>query len=208
MCRSIPSLNYYACTFIQVKMSWYEPNPRIHPYVASVGKKCYMYGGSCSPDEPASFVEVFDQQMKIWTKLQAISPPSDKRRTRGACCSVSSGDIYFYGGFLGNELCDHFYKLTTTTRRFREWTKLSPGGDNKPLKKAGCEMVAFHKTRIALYGGQTFRYLLSSQQLTRTVSVGGDWRITNELHVFDTLTGKSYTVSRNYYCLCVIQASI
>ena len=181
-------------------MSRYEPKPRIHPYIASVGKKIYMYGGSSSHyDTPSSFVEVFDQETRTWTQQPTTNPPLDEMRSRGACCSLPSGDIYFYGGFGEEELCDCFYKLTDT--QF-EWINLLLGGDNnlRPLKKAGCQMVVFHRSKIALYGGQTFRSLLSSlEQLSRTVSVGGDWRITNELHVFDTPTGKHSYLCYWYY---------
>ena len=148
-----------------------------------------MYGGSCLHYESSSFVEVFDQELKLWTRQPTKNQPPDEMHTRGACCSLPSGDIYFYGGFMGDELCDHFYKLLTTQL---EWIKLSPGGDNQPLKKAGCQMVVFHKTKIALYGGQVFRSLLSSpEQFSRTVSLFGKWRLTDEMHMFDTVTGKS-----------------
>lgn len=96
-------------------MSQYEPKPRIHPYIASVGKKTYMYGGSSSHyDTPSSFVEVFDQETRTWTQQPTTNPPLDEMRSRGACCSLPSGDIYFYGGFGEEELCDCFYKLTDT----------------------------------------------------------------------------------------------
>ena len=165
----------------------YEPKPRIHHYVASVGKKCYMYGGTYPNDEPPSFVEVFDLDMKTWTIQLTENSPSDKRHTRGACCSLQSGDIYFYGGFIAKKPCDHLYKLMITQMG---WIKLLPRGDDRPIKKGGCQMVVFHKTKIALYGGQSHRNLISSpQQLSRTVQIGRTLCITNELHLFDTLTG-------------------
>ena len=146
-----------------------------------------MYGGSYPNDEPPSFVEIFDQEMKTWIKQPIETPPSVLRHTRGSCCALPSGDIYFYGGFIGKKPCDHLYKLKTTQL---ELLKLSPGGDDKPMKKAGCQMVVFHRTKLALYGGQTHENLISSpKQLSRTVSIGRIWCITNELHVFDTLTG-------------------
>lgn len=165
----------------------YEPKPRIHHYVASIGKKCYMYGGSYPNDESPLFVEIFDQETKKWTKQLTENPPSDKMHTRGAHCSLQSGDIYFYGGFITEKPCDHLYKLAITQLK---WIKLSPTGDDRPIKKAGCQMVVFHRTKIALYGGQSHRNLISSpQQLSRTVQIGRIWCITNELHLFDTLTG-------------------
>ena len=156
-----------------------------------------MYGGTYPNDEPLSFIEVFDQEKRTWIKRLTENPPSnEKEHTRGACCSLLSGDIYFYGGFIGDhdDPCDYLYKLKTTQL---EWIKLSPGGDDKPVKKAGCQMVVFHKTKIALHGGQSKQRLISSpQQLSRIVPVGITWCITNELHVFDTLTGNLslYTV--------------
>ena len=168
--------------------SAYEPKSRIHHFVASVGKKCYMYGGSLPlNDERPSFVEIFDQESKTWKKQLIENPPSIKEyRTRGACCSLQS-DIYFYGGFIGDKPCDHLCKLVTTRL---EWIKLSPGGDSRPIKKAGCQMVVFHKTKLALYGGQSYHNLISSpQQLSRIMPTGGTWCVTNEFHVFDTLIG-------------------
>jgi hypothetical protein len=164
-----------------------------------------MYGGSYPSIDRPSFIEIFDQEVKEWTK-QPIEIPSDPlplRHTRGSCCVLPSGDIYFYGGYIiGNtrlrKPCDHLYKLKTTRAQL-ELLKLSPGGDDKPMKKAGCQMVVFHKTKIALYGGETHVNLISSispKQLSRTVSIGPgtNWQIVNELHVFDTLTGNLYPV--------------
>ena len=178
---------------IQVKMSAaYEPKSRIHHFIASVGKKCYMYGGSIPNNKPPPFVEIFDQKIKIWIKQQIELPPSvlSLRHTRGSCCALSSGDIYFYGGFIGRKPCDHLYRLKTTSKQL-ELLNLSPGGDDKPMKKVGCQMVVFHGTKLALYGGQTNENLVSiTQHLLRTASIRKSfWCITNELHVFDTLTG-------------------
>ena len=176
----------------------YEPKPRIHHCIASVGKKSYMYGGSYPNVDPPSFVEIFDQDMKVWIK-QPIEIPSYRsastlRHTRSSCCVLPSGDIYFYGGYVGStrlKLCNHLYKLDTTCEQLK-LLKLSPGGDDKPMKKAGCQMVVFHKTKFALYGGETHETLISSpKQLSRTVPIGRNWQITNEFHVFDILTGSS-----------------
>ena len=170
----------------------YEPMSRIHHCIASVGKKSYMYGGTHPRNDPLSFIEIFDQEMKTWIKQPIEISPSDLmlEHTRGSCCALPSGDIYFYGGFIGMQPCDHLYKLNTTSAQL-ELLRLSPGGDDKPVRKAGCQMVVFHKTKIALYGGQILENLISTpKQLSRTVSVGRYWHITNELHVFDTLTGK------------------
>jgi hypothetical protein len=150
-----------------------------------------MYGGTHPSYDPPSFVEIFDQEMKTWVKQSIEIPPSDSmmRHTRSSCCAFPSGDIYFYGGFIGRKPCDHLYKLNITSAQLK-LLKLSPGGDDKPMKKAGCQMVVFHKTKIALYGGQTHESLISSpKQLSRTVSIGRNWQLINELHVFDTLTG-------------------
>lgn len=166
-----------------------EPKSRIHHFIASVGKKCYMYGGTIPSGEPPSFVEVFDQETKTWIRRPIEIPPSvlSLMHTRGACCALPSGDIYFYGGFIGMNPCNLFYKLKTIQM---ELIKLTPGGDDRPMKKAGCQMVAFHKTKLALYGGATYKDLVSTPlQLSRAVSIGGNWCITNELHVFDTLAG-------------------
>ena len=168
----------------------YEPKSRIHHCIASVGKKCYMYGGTRPRNDPLSFIEIFDQEMKTWIKQPIEVSPSDLtlRHTRGACCALPSGDIYFYGGFIGRKPCDHLYKLNTTSTQL-ELLRLSPGGDDKPVRKAGCQMVVFHKTKIALYGGHTHEILISTpEQLSRTVSIGRNWQL-NELHVFDILTG-------------------
>ena len=172
----------------------YEPKSRIHHCIASVGKKCYMYGGTRPRHdlEPPSFIEIFDQEMKTWIKQPIEISPSGLMLgdTRGSCCALQSGDIYFYGGYIGWQVCDHLYKLNTTSTQL-ELLRLSPGGDDKPLRKAGCQMVVFHKTKIALYGGQTHENLISTpKQSSRIVSIGRKWQITNELHVFDILTGK------------------
>ena len=172
----------------------YEPKSRIHHCIASVGKKSYMYGGTRPRHDlkSPSFIEVFDQEMKTWIKQPIKISPSDLmlRHTRASCCALPSGDIYFYGGFIGRQPCDHLYKLNTRSTQL-ELLRLSPGGDDKPVRKAGCQMVVFHKTKIALYGGQTHENLISTpEQLSRTVSIGRNWQITNELHVFDILTGK------------------
>ena len=76
-----------------------------------------------------------------------------------------------HGGFCGLALSNHLFKLSTEPL---ELIKLSPGGDIKPLEKEGCRMVAFHKTKLALYGGQNLRRGI----------------ITNEFHIYDTETGK------------------
>ena len=173
-------------------MSKYEPEPRFNHYIASVGKKCYLYGGCCSYKSSSSsslnFIEVFDQEMRTWTKHSLVFKDclSDIGRRRGACCSLSSGDIYMYGGFCGLELSNHLFKLSTKPLKL---TKLSPGGDIKPLKKGGCRMVAFHRTKLALYGGQNFR----------------EGIITNEFHIYDTLTGKlrvHVSIGRNISRVC------
>jgi hypothetical protein len=174
----------------------YEPKSRIHHCIASVGKKCYMYGGSFPSDDPPSFVEIFDQEMKTWVKQSIEIPPSVSEsmlgHPRGTCCALSSGDIYFYGGYIiRKKPCDHLYKLNITSAQLK-LLKLSPGGDDKPMKKAGCQMVVFHKTKIALYGGQTHeKFISSSTQLSRTesIAIGRNLQSTNELHVFDALTG-------------------
>ena len=178
----------------------YEPKPRIHHCIASVGKKSYMYGGHHPSIEPPSFVEIFDQDMKVWIKQPIEIPPDRSAATlmhyRSSCCVLPSGDIYFYGGYIientGIEPCDHLYKLDTMYAQLK-LLKLSPGGDDKPMKKAGCRMVVFHKTKIALYGGETHETLISSpKQLSRTVTIGRNFQITDEFHVFNVLTGTVY----------------
>ena len=159
-------------------MSKYEPEPRFHHYSVAIGKKCYMYGGCCS-HEPSSFIEVFDQVMKTWTKYPLVFKDtlSNLKRWRGACCSLATGDIYMYGGLSGQVLSDQLFILMTKSLEF---IKLSPGGDNKPRQVEGCRMVAFHGTKLALYGGQFFL----PPRLT----------ITNNFHVYDSLTGKLHVL--------------
>lgn len=157
-----------------MKMSRYEPEPRFNHCCVAIGKLCYLYGGCCI-HEPPSFVEVFNQKMKTWTKhtLTFEGTVSYSIRRRGACCSLPSGDIYFYGGYCDHLLSKQLFKLMTKSLEF---LKLTPGGENRPREQGGCRMVAFHRTKLALYGGQVY-------QPTR-------FTISNDFHVYDTLTGK------------------
>ena len=144
----------------------------------------------------AKSVEVFDQSIETW-KRKSTSGEPPKALYEGACCISPSGDLYFYGG---NDLLLHegnyssvyrgeLHKLSSKTL---EWSQIlhesTPDGPGPgPMKKIGCQMVCFTKSKLALFGGHGRPQ--GAVQIGSSMMKGLNTVWTNELHTLDTNDG-------------------
>ena len=170
----------------------YEPKPRFAHYACAVGGQCFVLAGLTvdfdkSKEELSSTVEVFDQYLEEWKALNTTGNPP-KGLYVGGCCVSPSGDLYTYGGDDGSNWRGGLYKLSSL-----KWSQLSAEFDpNGPMRKSGCGMVFFNKSKLAIIGGyglphgppQPGASFVKDKRYTN----GNRW--TNEIQIFDTLECK------------------
>ena len=170
----------------------YEPKPRFAHYAGAVGGQCFVFAGRTvnfdkTKEELSSTVEVFDQYLEEWKALKTTGNPP-KGLYAGGCCVSPSDDMYTYGGFDGPDRRGGLYKLSSL-----KWSQLSAESDpNGPMRKYGCGMVFFNKSKLAIIGGYGLPHGPpqpgASFVKDRGSTDGSGW--TNEIHVIDTLQCK------------------
>ena len=170
----------------------YEPKPRYDHYAGAVGGQCFVFAGRTvdfdnTKEELSSTVEVFDQYLEEWKALKTTGSPP-KGLYAGGCCVSPSGDLYTYGGHDGSKWHGGLYKLSSL-----KWSQISADSDpNGPMRKAGCGMVFFYKSKLAIIGGYGLPHGPpqpgASFVKDKGYTNGTVW--TNEIHVIDTLECK------------------
>ena len=176
----------------------YEPKPRYSHYAASSGDKgrSFVFAGMTAAGhstvkakkEFLFHIEVFDHYFEQWKSVKTTGSPP-KGQYAGACCVSPCGDLFAYGGDDGQALCGGLHKLS-----YLMWSQLSVESDAKgPMKKVGCALICFTKTKIAVIGGYGLPHGTpqpgSSFVKDKSSTDGRGW--TNEIHTFDSEECKS-----------------
>ena len=173
----------------------YEPKPRYSHYAASAGVKghSYVFAGITADIVKAkkdfSFhAEVFDHYLEQWKSMKTTGNPP-KGQYAGACCVSSDGNLFAYGGDDGHAFRGGLHKLCSL-----KWSQLSLESDAiGPMKKVGCALICFTRTKIAVIGGYGLPHGPpqpgSSFVKDKSSSDGKGW--TNEIHIFDSEKCKS-----------------
>ena len=172
----------------------YEPAPRFLHGAASVGGRCYLWGG-CVQDfsesgrkKLASTIEIFDPHLETWEKHHTTGvPPSGLYA--GACTSLLDS-LYWFGGYDGSSFYNSLHRLDPTTLEWRELQPLNKA--DGPMRKRGCGMVSFLQDRLGMFGGSGISTgpTQPGAIFTRSTKHYTDWREwSNELHVFNITEG-------------------
>ena len=166
----------------------YEPTPRFLHRAASVGGKCYLWGGivqnftESDRKKLASTVNIFDPHLETWEEhtTTGVPPPG---LYSGACATLL-GSFYCFSGEDGMSYYNSLHRLDPTTR---EWEELQPLNQaHGPMKKAGCGMVPILQDKLATFGGDGIPMGPTQPGAIFTKSTyfdGSGW--SNELHIFD-----------------------
>ena len=165
----------------------YEPKPRLYLYAGVVGGETFVFGGKTADfhetkEKLSTTIEVFDQYLEQWRQLKTSGSPP-KGLYAGGCCVSPSGDLYVYGGSDGSTRHGGLYKLSSL-----KWSLLGESDMHGPMRKSGCEMVCFNKSKVAIVGGYgpppTSLQPGASFIKDKRYTDGEGW--TNEVHIFDT----------------------
>ena len=174
----------------------YEPAPRFSHGAASIGRRCYLWGGCIQAFSEggrrklASTVEIFDPYLETWEKHHTMGvPPSGLYH--GACTSLLDS-LYWFGGWDGNFYYNSLHRLDTTTLEWRELQPLYQA--DWPMRKSGCAMVSFLQDKLAVFGGYGIPKHPTQPGAMFTKDTyycdGSGW--SNELHVFNTTEGMQW----------------
>jgi len=189
----------------------YKPSPRFLHHTASVGGRCFLWGGRV-PDFSASgrkklatIVEIFDHYLEIWEQQSTSGvPPGLYYGT-----SVSLLDqLYSFGGFDGASYCNTLHMLDPTSLEWKQLQVLNQA--DGPMRKIGCGMVPYGQDRLALLGG--FGIPIGPTQhgetftKNTTSTVGEGW--SNELHSFNVKEGMGVFCSFICSFLKILMASL
>ena len=186
----------------------YEPSPRYLHGAASVGGRCYLWGGrvqdfseSCRR-KLTSTVEIFDPYLETWEEHPTTGMPHPGLYA-GACTSLFNS-LYWFGGGDGSSYYNSLHRLDPTTLEWRELQHLNHQADG-PMRKAGCGMVSFHQDKLAVFGGYGFPTgptQPGAMFTKKTIFTDGrGW--SNELHMFNIIEGMSaYLFVSNLCLLC------
>ena len=181
----------FSSLFGQTKL--YEPTPRFSHCAATVGRRCYLWGG-CIQDftesgrrKLASTVEIFDPYLETWEEhpTTGVPPPG---LYSGACTSLLDS-LYWFGGSDGSSRYSSLHRLDTTTLEWRELQPLNQA--DGPMRKAGCGVVPFLQDKLTVFGGYGIPTDPTQPGATFTKNTvftnGNGW--SNELHVFNITEG-------------------
>ena len=139
----------------------------------------------------ASVMKTFDPFLEMW-ELQPTTGAPPLGLYAGACSSLMDS-LYSCGGHDGRKYHNSLHCLSTSVREWRELGESNP--QDGPMKKTGCQMVAFNNDALALFGG--FGIPSSTIQpgssfiKEKEYSNGSGW--TNELHLFNVNKGNVTT---------------
>ena len=187
----------------------YEPTPRFLHRAASVGAKCYLWGGivqnlsESGRKKLASAVDIFDQYLETWEEhtTKGVPPPG---LYSGACASLLNS-FYSFGGEDGTSYYNTLHRLDPTTL---EWKELQPLNQaDGPMKKGGCGMVPILQDKLATFGGDGIPMGPTQPGAIFTKSThpdGSGW--SNELHIFDITECEHLFVPSNFllfFCDCM-----
>lgn len=132
----------------------YEPTPRFEHCAASVGGKCYLWGGRI-PDYAVSDstlnIEIFDPKLEAWDKYPTTGVPP--LGLYNAACATLLDSVYWFGGFDGTSYYNSLHRLDSTTLEWREQQPLNQA--DGPIPIAGCGMVPFLPDHLAVFGGHS-----------------------------------------------------
>ena len=166
----------------------YEPIPRFSHCAATVGRRCYLWGGfvqdfsESGGRNVASTVEIFDPYLETWEKhpTTGVPPPG---LYDGAFTSLLDS-LYCFGGQDGEYDYNSLHRLDTTTLKWKELRPLNQS--DRPMRKIWCGMVSFFQDQLATFGG----YGLPTGPIQPGATfikdnVTSRRGCSNELHVFD-----------------------
>ena len=155
---------------------------RGNPFIASLGKLVYLWGGRGDTEPETVFVYCHDTE--TWTRkvTKEQHPPSG---LSNGGCTISGQFLYLYGGHDGRSYHGCLYELDTKNWT---WRKICDGGAGGPGKKTGCRMI-FYQDKLLVVGG--FYDKTPRKQPGSSYQYG--W--TNEIHCYNLTTGK-----RVYHC--------
>ena len=155
-CHVLPSSYSISCFRMTSISKLYEPSPRYGHGAASVGGKCYLWGGRVQDFSESgirkltSTVEIFDPHLEAWEKCHTtgVPPPG----VYFAACTSLLDSLYWFGGYDGKSYHNSLHRLDTTALEWRELQPLNQA--NEPMRKFGCGMVSFLQDQLATFGGQ------------------------------------------------------
>ena len=157
----------------------YEPPPRFDHCAASVGGRCYLWGGRVAD---FACIEVFDPCLETWEKCPTTGVPPPGHYS--AACTSLLGSLYWFGGYDDKTYYNSLHKLDTTNLEWKELQPLNqPGG---VMRKSGCGMAPFLQDQLAMFGG--YGTSISSIQPGATLAKNrkrNDRGWSNEFHVFN-----------------------
>ena len=159
----------------------YEPSPRIHPFSSVVDGKFVLYIGEGVTSLSA---DSYDPLTELWSQTTITGSHPPHGLNRGASCSHKENFFLFGGRDLKLSRHNSLYQLDLSNNKLN---KYSSGRKNNPMKKYGCEMIAYDKSLLILGGRCDPSYPI--QPGSELVEVYGDF-ITNEFHSFDLEEGE------------------
>ena len=133
----------------------YEPPPRFLPGAASIGGRCYLWGGHIQDfsgsgrRKLAATIQIFDPYLETWEEhhTTGVPPPG---LYHGACTSLLDS-LYWFGGSDDSWFYNSLHRLDPTTM---EWSELPPLNEaDWPMRKRGCGMVSFLQDQLGVFGG-------------------------------------------------------
>ena len=178
----------------------HEPVPRFSHCAATVGRRCYLWGGFVQDFSESggrkfsSTIEVFDPYLEIWEKHNTTGMPPP-----GLCdgvCTALLESLYCFGGQDGEDDHNSLHRLDTTTLKWRELRPLNQS--EGPMRKVWCGMVSFFQDQLAIFGGYgipTGPIQPGATFIKDNFTSGRG--CSNELHVFD-ITRSMWALSHSY----------
>ena len=170
------------------------PVGRFDHFMAGHDNCCYMFGGQPQGDAESKnclskTVEVYDEENRKWTVKRATGMQPDALY-EGACCTSTSGDIYFFGGRYKSVFSGALFKLSTTNIMWKQ-LKEEPQLNNiyAPMKKMACGIVCLkgEKEYLITFGGYGEPH--APKQTGSSYIKLADRVWTNEIHAFDVEKG-------------------
>ena len=156
------------------------PSARSSPFVASVGKLVYLWGGW--GDREPETVFIYRHDTETWTREVTKGPHPPAGLCDGGC-TTSGQHLYLYGGYDGRSYHGDLYELNIKNWT---WRKVCDGGAGGPWKKAGCRMISYQDQLLVVGGFYGYGKTPSSRQAGASYEAGK----TNEVQSYNLTTGK------------------
>ena len=164
--------------------SVYEPSPRFDHSSAQVEENTYLWGGCAEDSSRSEVINIFDCYSESWKEQSTTGVPP--RGLRYGSFTLLCDDLYYFGGFDGNNVHNSLYKLQTRTLEWEDMKETIPAGG--PLPKLGCGIVAYQQ-QLALIGGFCATPTGPLQSGTKFIKSCNRYGWTNEFHLFSIKEG-------------------